>query len=431
MGHVTMGQHLIPLLLACSSEMLRRRGRVYRHNLTLTRPTLLPFPPFSQLQPLLPSIMREDHVTEHPPESSTTASHLFDSLDSGGVADDPFAQFGSEQDDSASQPQLQDEEYPVDLQAVTEGETKTSITELEENEAPTPANVLEKQTEEKIAYIPKEFEEDQSGAKTLEGIGERQENSVISPPVQVASLFGSVGDGSGEDLFAQLAGSEKDELTQLEESQEVSKSDGVVQSEGRGRREVPMLPEEKDYSDLLAEFEADNGMLEPAIEESAESHSESKAEKPQSLLGQSDTENDQAPAVSSLFTDDLNDTVFDKIVPEADSEPQEASLATTAGTSTNPFIQGLFTDDATDFLNQGQIITEVQESGDSGGKMDQSGAEPLEFDIPQGWYDDDGQWQWYTEEEKEQVKFAMMGSTGWEETEQGPAPVTAGLGAST
>lgn len=373
--------------------------------------------------------MRGKQVTEHPPESSTTASHLFDSLDSGGAADDPFAQFGK--DDSVPRPQLQDEEYLVDLQEVTEGATKASIAEVEENEAPTPADVLEKQTEEEIAYIPKETEEDQSGAKTLEGIGERQENSVISPLVQVANLFGSVGDGSGEDLFAQVAGSGKDELMPLEQRQGMSKSDGIVHSEARGRTEVSMLPEEKDYSDLLAEFEADNGMLEPPIEGSAESHSESKAEKPQSLLDQSNTENDQAPAVSSLFADDLNDTVFDNIVPEADSEPQEASLATNAGTSTNPFIQGLFTDDATDFLNQGQIITEVQESGDSGGRMDQSGAEPLEFDIPQGWYDDDGQWQWYTEEEKEQVKFAMMGSTSWEETEQGPAPVTAGLGAST
>jgi len=30
------------------------------------------------------------------------------------------------------------------------------------------------------------------------------------------------------------------------------------------------------------------------------------------------------------------------------------------------------------------------------------------FDIPEGWYGDDGQWNWYTDEEKEQVRQSML-----------------------
>lgn len=374
--------------------------------------------------------MEDNHVSEHPPESTTPASHLFDSIDSeGGAADDPFAQFGSEQDDYAPQRQVQEEEHKPGFQATTEGEAPTPVAQVEGSRTPIPANVLEKQTEEKAAYAPEETEEVQGGGKTQEFIGEQQGSHITSSPVQeptAGHLFGPVSDGSGEDLFAQLAESEKDEFTQPEQSQDILKSEGIDQSEAQGQTEVSVPHEEKDYSDLLAEFEAENGMLEPPIGGPVKSHSESKGEGIQSLLGQSDTKNDQTPAASSLFIDDPNDSVFDNIIPESDSEPQEAPLSTTAGTLTNPSIQGLFSNDTTDFLNQGQIITEAQEAGG----LDQSGVEPLDFDIPQGWYDDDGQWQWYTEEEKEQVKFAMMGPTSWQETEQAPPPLTAGAGAS-
>ena len=33
------------------------------------------------------------------------------------------------------------------------------------------------------------------------------------------------------------------------------------------------------------------------------------------------------------------------------------------------------------------------------------------FDIPQGWYDEQDQWHWYTEEEKEQVRLTMLPDT--------------------
>ena len=40
------------------------------------------------------------------------------------------------------------------------------------------------------------------------------------------------------------------------------------------------------------------------------------------------------------------------------------------------------------------------------------GSEPVSFEVPQGWFDDNGNWQWYTEEEKEQVRLAMLGQEG-------------------
>lgn len=44
--------------------------------------------------------------------------------------------------------------------------------------------------------------------------------------------------------------------------------------------------------------------------------------------------------------------------------------------------------------------------------------EPLSFDVPEGWYDDQGVFQWYSPEEKEQVRQAMLGQ------DVAPAPVS-------
>lgn len=49
--------------------------------------------------------------------------------------------------------------------------------------------------------------------------------------------------------------------------------------------------------------------------------------------------------------------------------------------------------------------------------VDQKAEEFPEQEVPQGWYDDQGNWQWYTEEEREQVRISMFGQSAATQSE--------------
>lgn len=83
-------------------------------------------------------------------------------------------------------------------------------------------------------------------------------------------------------------------------------------------------------------------------------------------------------------------------------------------TSTNDSLQSMFGGPDTtsdwlvdtsvdDSLNLGRndMVDEVAESN--------AGADDIDSQVPQGWYDETGEWNWYTDEEREQVRISMFG----------------------
>ncbi|WVQ99280.1 hypothetical protein IAU59_006412 [Kwoniella sp. CBS 9459] len=269
----------------------------------------------------------------------------------------------------------------------------------------------------------------------------------------------------------------------------------------------PMTDADKDFSDLLAEFEAENDVTpdEPlgALEDTPDANAEIETStlalegnqrstarqdagdslKEQSIHdsgtpivsadGRSESKDDtvQVPiAASALFLDDPTDSSgFQDLIPQTQSENDETHGPTTSTpprpTSPSPVpslsiehtqadikptglgidagdtsLQSMFSDAShwladTTFDDSVQIVPDNDNDnndepsapiardpvGSAGRAEGEGGDEALHFDVPQGWYDDQGEWHWYTDEEREQVRLTMLGHGSWdEETDQTP-----------
>ncbi|WVW83755.1 hypothetical protein I302_105776 [Kwoniella bestiolae CBS 10118] len=245
--------------------------------------------------------------------------------------------------------------------------------------------------------------------------------------------------------------------------------------------EIPALPQpeetvvhptvdEQDFSDLLAEFEAEKE-IDPQVPLST--GSEIGVDAPtESSVGQDGESVEQGPegsqqqisspsgtlevpiAASALFTDDPTDSFAD-LIPQDPANGEQPSSSGQIDTSSKPAspspvpslsiehsqadvrptglgidaagdtsFQSMFSD-ASNWLGDTTFDDSIQMPNEddilnSGGqtqqvKKEDDGHEPLDFEIPQGWYDEGGEWHWYTDEEKEQVRQTMLGQGGWGE----------------
>ncbi|KAK4690011.1 COPII coat assembly protein SEC16, partial [Tremellales sp. Uapishka_1] len=142
----------------------------------------------------------------------------------------------------------------------------------------------------------------------------------------------------------------------------------------------------KDFSDLLAEFEGDEA---PSPLEESDAVLEPIAPPP-------------APPISSLFENDR--TAFDDLV-DSPPSPSPVPSLTIEKNPADMSIQSIFSS-ASDWLADTSMEESFVEDADDREAGD--GSALIDFQVPEGWYDDNGEWQWYTEEDKEQVRLAML-----------------------
>ena len=187
------------------------------------------------------------------------------------------------------------------------------------------------------------------------------------------------------DVFAQLAGG--DESFDLRPAESTAHDDLAAQPENTTEQSQLSKPlAESDFSDLLAEFD---DILEDEPVQPAPAPSTGPA----------------APA--ALFDDTDGTTAFDALAMMQQDQPHISPPAsqhspTPAGTD----LDASFMSNGSDWLADTTMATD-------------DGDEPITFEVPQGWYDDAGEWHWYTAEEKEQVRQTMLADSAWQQ----PAPV--------
>ncbi|WWC94041.1 hypothetical protein V866_000879 [Kwoniella sp. B9012] len=336
-----------------------------------------------------------------------------------------------------------------------------------------------------------------------------------SQPTTITELFGNEGDTPDDgDVFAQLGSTGQDPFDQIadsltqqveplqeEETQfaEATQSAEIIPPQqdehpspppadelpAPQTDETPTLPQpeeaslqptvdEQDFSDLLAEFEAEKE-LDPQVPLSTGDETSEVAQEPPSNItpvhagapnengdgeGQSQSGGQsgvlQVPiAASALFTDDPTDSFADLIPddPADDAEPTFSGDIETTSRPASPSpvpslsiehsqsdvrptglgidaagdtsFQSMFSDASnwlgdTTFDDSIQILDDNAKENDGSHsqqqvKQEDDGHELLDFEVPQGWYDESGEWHWYTDEEKEQVRKTMLGQGSWGE----------------
>ena len=274
------------------------------------------------------------------PNGETKATRIEEIFADDGQAEDPFGGISQEKPDG----EQSDQAEPILEPEPTKGPTRIHDIFAEADSADDPFGQIQQEDDQHEHDIPEE--------KPIEEV-----------PTRINQIFGEEEDLT--DAFADLA-IEKEE---------------PAQQAPRAESSVPLTAAqtaaEKDFSDLLAEFEDDLDVG-PAADE---------AEVPAAQ--------DQKPEIASaagLFADDDFDSVFDEF---AQQKQASASMSTE--------------EPAASPENGGESV--------EGGKAN-DGNEPIAFEIPQGWYDDDGTWNWYTEEQKELVRQTMMGHGEWDQPEE-------------
>ncbi|ODO08033.1 hypothetical protein I350_03616 [Cryptococcus amylolentus CBS 6273] len=103
---------------------------------------------------------------------------------------------------------------------------------------------------------------------------------------------------------------------------------------------------------------------------------------------------------SSLFGDEAGASPFDDLITQ--EEPGSTVEFTGVGES-----GALFGDDQSDRFPPSQDLPELTQ--DQGTESTQTQSTNDDQEVPLGWYDDYGEFQWYTEEEREQVRLSMYG----------------------
>lgn len=300
------------------------------------------------------------------------------------------------------------------------------------------------------------------------------------PAATIDGLFGTA-EAEGDDVFAQLVEVEGDG-----HEQEQTQPDLV--QEPYSETHPPDVPKEamldtfqpqkgvKDYSDLLADFEAESdppGQIQDqsvdqsdAYNHSAILPSEAETDNAADLLGlgqqdEGDLVGDQPketghqvtaahqpsplPAPALLLQEQSDEpSPIDDLIAQHDTIPQEPTAESMPAESPVPNLsiehsqhdpglagvtdkaasdismQSLFSN-ASDWLADTTMDDSFQVNGEherhtvfAEDKLDRA-EDPQEvapFEVPQGWYDEQGNWQWYTDEEKEQVRLTMLGAGG-------------------
>ncbi|KAK8864270.1 hypothetical protein IAR55_001516 [Kwoniella newhampshirensis] len=411
-------------------------------------------------------------------EAASTAAHIFGSDghrgDDDNAADDVFAQLGASGGDESEIPREEGLHHAGDEITISPGSQSApssssrptdlfaQLSRPDEDNDPF-AEIVREHNPEPSQDSPSTIDQD---VRTTEQL-----------PAEVLSLL----DQAGGDDFDNLIGENSDateqdqaavaNLSSTETEVPPSESVGFGGGATVGASLVPL--EQKDFSDLLAEFEAENpteiaapmGALEDADGAGDSRLDHQLPEVPKGgtvndLTGQAseapiasgstprELESSHGPiSASALFNDDPIDSAFD-IIPHSDHDPEaDLSISTSQSTSPSPVPSlsiehsrivsrptGLGIDGAGDqsmqstfpnasdwlqdttFDDSMQMIPDevsAQGSRNVEAGIVEDGHEPVPFEVPQGWYDDNGDWNWYTEEEKEQVRQAMIDQGGF------------------
>ncbi|KAL1413616.1 hypothetical protein Q8F55_001391 [Vanrija albida] len=128
-------------------------------------------------------------------------------------------------------------------------------------------------------------------------------------------------------------------------------------------------------------------------------------------------------AAAALFIDDSEEIAFDIGQPE-ELQPSAGAASTGPGKAgrnepeaavANTSIHSMFAGDD-DWL----VDTSNDDTLDFGRTADKPSTldtmddgDEAALEIPDGWYDDDGSWHWYTDEEREAVRQSMLGDSAW------------------
>ena len=270
----------------------------------------------------------------------------------------------------------------------------------------------------------------------------------VPPPAKpLDSLFDQ---GPEDDPFAQINDPEEPQDIPHEPTRDNEPTYPTKEPLGVPGDEVD--PGERDFGDLLAEFEA-----EQAGEAALDEHAEVPDHKGDGIStnarpGVSAPAPDPPAPIdtpSGLFDDTPHGESFDLLVGSSAPEEEDVSqlLSSTDAAEVDPAVpqasashkngpgdhsmQSSLADDS-DWLAD----TSLEESfGPQPGNTDPStpprhskalprqprrqetenGDDPVSFEVPQGWFDDAGKWNWYTDEQREQVRLAMTGQGGWDQ----------------
>lgn len=185
---------------------------------------------------------------------------------------------------------------------------------------------------------------------------------------------------------------------------------------------------DKDYSDLLREFEAEGELLEPSdiavIPQPVDPLT--AATQPTASIAQ----HPQSQSAAALFGDgDDSSSPFDAFEGSSTTLPQQSSTDTYARAATEEAephvgdvsVHSLFSNDsdwlADTTIDQSFQTDTLDTSAASGQDLNQpAGGDEvgaLDFEVPLGWYDESGQFQYYTEAERDEVRATMLSQGGW------------------
>jgi hypothetical protein len=185
------------------------------------------------------------------------------------------------------------------------------------------------------------------------------------------------------------------------------------------------IVDDKDFSDLLAEFEARDEGADIASDDTSTA-----------VNGSHDA---PVPDIATLVGDSSDPSPFDDLIAEQDEStpilhnkalPDQSPVPAlsiensrlegqrSAHDAGDTSVQSLFSN-ASDWLEDTSMEESFDLSGANGQAevVDQKAEESPEQEVPQGWYDDQGNWQWYTEEEREQVRISMFGQSAATQSE--------------
>lgn len=365
---------------------------------------------------------------EEPIQMVEQAAHdLFDSLGvQHGEVDQPGAQDVTEGDGRG-----QGEEAGTDV-PTSEADGDDVATEeplvqtdlVDEQDAttptPTPAVVVLADTTEPTSG---DAESTQRGGVAAEG-----NEGVSSPVAQAASEVQEspirLGDAENQD-------EDDDDVFATIGSGDAEESDFPVQQDGESTpSDPPRQPAQLDLVETEADSVFDN-LGSSDTQEPEEDSLEEQERKYQLLLeefgGEIGEGDNNAPAAADLFGQEADSTPFDDLIPSSDAEPE---FLQTASSSTTPppnlsienSLQDIEPYDP--YGDEGEVSMLAESSdwsgdvsldeqsylsqGAQGNQVGQdSASSPVEYEVPYGWYEGDT-FHYYTEEQREQVRLAMM-----------------------
>ncbi|ORX36789.1 Sec23-binding domain of Sec16-domain-containing protein [Kockovaella imperatae] len=302
----------------------------------------------------------------------------------------------------------------------------------------------------------------------------KPEMSVTPAAPAIDDLFGGAQDD--DDPFAQLGGQAETisapVLPPVEDEKEAMSVEQERKTSSKSEADPGPSLEDRDFSDLLAEFEAEqNGGL-PEQGQVAEGEGR-QDEVAQGVSEEGGAEKSLRSAQLELPTDGSHQPILTVSEPTPvspnpppapvnapgglfddehvdQSSPFDDFLAGSADDQTSPSanghsntvhhaIPGSGSEDpaAIDHGDRSMMSTnsdwladtsveesfqsqdQAQSNRNTGGprtpkrQQTENGDEPVSFEVPQGWFDDDGNWNWYTDEQREQVRQTMLGGAGW------------------